>query len=256
MNEYRDTIKNGKGAACDQAVRALGYLKAAESTGVHPKEWMLDRIPVLPPKFRPVSEMKDSNVPLVDDANYLYKVLIDSNNGLKQLRPITRSPQPEEYGLYSAYKQVAGLAEPTHPKLVQRQVHGLLKHVFGVGSSKFSMVQRNLLGATVDSVGRGVIAPNPDLDMDSIGIPEDMAWDAYRQHIVHRLSKRGVPWAHAAKAVEERKPLAREVLIEEMERRPVLMTRDPMLHKWSIQAFKPKLVSGDSVQVTRSHCGY
>ncbi len=121
MNNYRAKIQNGRAGERDQAVRALGYLKACEQTGLTPKDWMLSSIPILPPKFRPVSEMQ-GNVPLVDDANYLYKLMIDTNNGLKDLRKITRKTHGEEYGLYDAYKQVTGLADPTHPKLVQRQV--------------------------------------------------------------------------------------------------------------------------------------
>ncbi len=232
MNNYRAKIKNGKAGERDQAVRALGYLKACDQTGIHPKEWMLSSIPILPPKFRPVSEMKDSNIPLVDDANYLYKLMIDTNNGLKDLRKITKKTQAEEYGLYDAYKQVTGLADPTHPKLVQRQVKGLLRHVFGVGSSKFGMVQRSLLGVPTDMVARGVVVPDPDLDMDAVGVPEDKAWEIYRPHIIHRLTKRGVPWALASQMVEERKDIVRETLLKEMDERPVIMDRAPVLHKW------------------------
>jgi len=247
MNGYRARMRNGRATERDHAVRALAYLKGCEATGIHPREWMLSSIPILPPKFRPVAEMRDSNVPLIDDANYLYKLMIDTNNGIKELRNITKNTTREEYGLYDAYKQVTGLAEPTHPKLVQRQVRGLLKHVFGVGSSKFSMVQRNLLGTPTDMVGRAVIVPNPDLDMDSVGIPEEKAWEAYRPHLVHRLTKRGVPWSQAAKYIESRSPIAKEALLQEMEERPVIVDRAPILHKWGIMAFKPRLVAGDSV---------
>jgi DNA-directed RNA polymerase beta subunit len=249
VNGYRAKIQSGTMAQRDHAVRALGYLKACESTGIHPRDWMLSRLPVLPPKFRPVSEMKDSNVPLVDDANYLYKILIDTNNALRDLRTITPNTKHEEHGLYEAYKQVTGLAEPVHPKLVQRQVRGLLKHVFGVGSSKYSMVQRNLLGTPTDLVGRAVIVPNPDLDMDSVGLPEEKAWTVYRPHLVHRMTKRGIPWSQAARWIEGRHPLAREALLQEMSERPVLIDRAPVLHKWGILAVKPQLMTGDAIHL-------
>lgn len=249
MNGYRAQMEQGPAARRDHAVRALGYLKGCETTGLHPRDWMLSAIPVLPPKFRPVSEMKDSNVPLVDDANYLYKLMLDTNNALKELRGITRNTSKEEYGLYDAYKQVTGLADPTHPKLVQREVRGLLKHVFGVGSSKFSMVQRNLLGMPTDMVGRAVTVPNPDLAMDEVGLPEDKAWTVYRPYLVHRLTKRGIPWAQAARYIENRDPIAKEALLEEMDERPVIVDRAPVLHKWGILAFRPKLMAGDSIHI-------
>ncbi|HBT76568.1 MAG TPA: hypothetical protein DEB39_06495, partial [Planctomycetaceae bacterium] len=249
MNGYRARIENGNAMQRDHAIRALGYLKGCETTGLHPGDWMLSAIPILPPKFRPVSEMKDSNVPLVDDANYLYKLMIDTNNALKDLRKITKNTAKEEYGLYDAYKQVTGLADPTHPKLVQREVRGLLKHVFGVGSSKFSMVQRNLLGTPTDMVGRAVTVPNPDLGLDEVGLPEDKAWSVYRPHLVHRLTKRGIPWAQAAQYIEDRNSVAREALLAEMEERPVIVDRAPVLHKWGILAFKPKLMAGDALHI-------
>jgi DNA-directed RNA polymerase beta' subunit len=212
---------------------------------------MLSHIPILPPKFRPAAEMKDSNVPLIDDANYLYKLMIDTNNALKELRSITKNTKAEEYGLYEAYKQVTGLADPTHPKLVQRQVRGLLRGVFGVGSSKFSLVQRSLLGTPVDTVGRGTVISDSNLDMDSIGIPENMAWAEYRPYVMHRLTRRGIPWAQAAAMIEEKKEIAREALLAEMDERPVIMDRAPVLHKWSMMSFKPRLVAGDSIRVNQ-----
>ena len=251
LTRHREIIQHGKKTERDMSIRALGYLKACEQTGVHPQDWMLTHIPILPPKFRPASEMKDSDVPLIDDANYLYKLMIDTNNALKALRTITKNTKPEEYGLYEAYKQVTGLADPTHPKLVQRQVRGLLRGVFGVGSSKFSTAQRSLLGTTVDTVGRGVITSDSNLDMDSIGIPEERSWDVYRPYVMHRLTKRGIPWAHAAAMIEEKKDIAREALIAEMEERPVIIDRAPVLHKWSMFAVKPRLVAGDAVRMNQ-----
>jgi hypothetical protein len=251
MIRHRDIIKHGKTSERDASIRALGYLKSCEHTGIHPREWMLSSIPVLPPKFRPATAMKDTDVPLIDDANYLYKLMIDTNNALKELRSITKNTKAEEYGLYEAYKQVTGLADPTHPKLVQRQVRGLLRGVFGVGSSKFSLVQRSLLGTTVDSVGRGMVIGDPDLNMDTVGLPEEKAWDVYRPYIMHRLTNRGIPWAHAAAMIEEHKDIAREALLAEMEERPIIMDRAPVLHKWSMMAFKPRLIAGDTIRVNQ-----
>jgi hypothetical protein len=249
INQSRERIRSGNLQTRDQAIKALGYLKASKTTGIHPGDWMMNNIPVIPPKFRPVSEMADTKIPLVDDANYLYKVLIDTNNELKEYKKHVSDTKKEEYGLYESYKQVAGLAEPTNPKLVQKQVRGLLKHVFGIGSSKFSMVQRSLLGVPVDNVARGTILPDSRIDMDSVGLPEDKAWEIYRPHVMHSLSKRGFSWALAADAIEQRKPVAKDVLLEQMEARPVLADRAPVLHKWGVLALKPQLVQGDAIMM-------
>jgi DNA-directed RNA polymerase subunit beta' len=44
--------------------------------------------------------------------------------------------------------------------------------------------------------------------------------------------------------------LARDVLREEMDNRPVFINRAPVLHKFGIMAFRPKLVKGDVLQVS------
>ena len=81
----RAEIAGGKKSARDMAIRKLGYLKAAQATGVHPKDWVVSSIPVLPPAFRPVSVMKGSGGQLVADPNYLYKEVFDANETLSQL---------------------------------------------------------------------------------------------------------------------------------------------------------------------------
>jgi len=111
-------------------------------------------------------------------------------------------------------------------------------------------MQRKLLTTTVDNVGRAVITPNPDLDMDTVGLPEDRAYDVYARYVVRRLRRAGVPALEALRQVKERTPLAHKALLEEMQVRPVLINRAPVLHKFGILAFKPVLVKGSTLQVS------
>jgi DNA-directed RNA polymerase subunit beta' len=48
--------------------------------------------------------------------------------------------------------------------------------------------------------------------------------------------------------IEERTPLARSMLLDEIAQRPVFINRAPVLHRFGIMAFRPKLVGGDVVQ--------
>jgi len=107
-------------------------------------------VPVIPPKFRPVSEMAGSKTALVADVNYLYKQFIDHNDSVKELEQQIGDAGEENLQAYNYFKQITGLMDPSHPKLPQKRVSGLLKHVFGDGSSKYGMVQRSLLGGGVD----------------------------------------------------------------------------------------------------------
>jgi DNA-directed RNA polymerase subunit beta' len=111
-------------------------------------------------------------------------------------------------------------------------------------------VQFKLLGTTTNLVGRGVVAPDPNLDMDSIGIPEDQAWEVYKPFIVRELVRRGMPRLAVLKAVEDKAPAAKDALLQEMDRRPVLVNRYPILHKYGLMAFWPKLVKGSTIKVS------
>ena len=102
----------------------------------------------------------------------------------------------------------------------------------------------------MDLVGRAAITPDPDLDMDRIGLPENRAWKVYDQFIIRRLRRRGLPLGEAAKQVKERSALARQEMLAEMEHRPVIMTRAPVLHRFGIMAFFPKLTKDDTVHIS------
>jgi DNA-directed RNA polymerase subunit beta' len=154
----------------------------------------------------------------------------------------------ERLALYRAFKGVTGLGDPVQPKNQERQVKGVLKAVFG-SSPKFGIVQRKLLGSTVDLVGRAVITPNPDLDMDQVGIPETKAWEIYRPFVVRRLARQGVPAVVAAQLARDQAPAARKALLAEMDARPVIVTRAPVLHRYGVMAFFPRLVKGETLQV-------
>ena len=247
----RTQYKSGKASARDAAVRKWGYLKSAKKMDLHPREWVLDKAPVLPPAFRPVSVMGESGVPLVSDANYLYKELLDAKNNYAEMKKHVGEDDlgHERLAVYHAFKAVTGLGEPVHPKLQEKGVKGVLKSIFG-SSPKFGTVQRKLISSTVDSVGRAVITPNPDYDMDTVGLPEKQAFDVYRKSVVRRLKRKGMSIRDALHHVTEKTDLARDILVEEMEARPVFINRAPVLHRFGIMAFKPKLVKGDVLQVS------
>src|SRR5690606_3912903 len=246
----REHIKSGRRTYRDAAVRRLKYLKAAKQLKVHPSEWMLDSVPVLPPKFRPIAVMSQNKLPLISDANYLYKELISANDILRDIKKEVDDVGDERMAVYSSLKAVVGLGDPIHPKLREKNVKGILKSIFGTGGPKTGTVQRRLISSTVDLVGRAVITPDPALNMDEVALPENRAWNVYRNFVIRRLRRRGMPLLEAARQVEDRTPLAREELVREMEHRPVIINRAPVLHKFGIMAFWPKLTKDETLKVS------
>ena len=245
----RQEIAKRRGAGRDAAVRRLGYLLSAQRVGVHPGDWMLSRVPVLPPVFRPISQLSGSKVPIVNDANYLYRELWEADQNLRQLQTDLDDVGEEQLAVYNALKAVTGLGDPLSQKLREKRVRGLLGHVLG-RNPKVGAIQRRLLSSTVDLVGRGVIAPDPDLDMDSIGLPEDQAWDIYANFVARRLVRRGMPLSVALRNVRERSQIAKQEMLAEMGERPVIVSRAPVLHRYGIMAFWPKLTKSHAVKMS------
>jgi DNA-directed RNA polymerase subunit beta' len=249
LAQARADVQSGRASVRDAAVRKLGYLAGAERQGVHPSEWMLSRVPVLPPVFRPVSVMQGTGGQLVSDSNYLYKEVFDANAALKALSSQTDDVGEERLTLYKAMKGVTGLGDPVQPKNQERKVKGYLQEIFG-SSPKFSVVSQKLLGTPMDLVGRATITPNPDLDMDQVGLPEAKAWDVYAPFVVRRLVRKGVPRVQALEYVQQRHDLAKKALLDEVGERPVIINRAPVLHRYGMMAFYPRLTKGDTLQMS------
>jgi biotin carboxyl carrier protein len=254
MAKAKAAIDSGRKSDRDMAIRRYGYLKACKQNKQHPKDWMLDRAPVLPPMFRAVSKMQGSDRPMVADANYLYKELFDANEALTTMRAQVDDVSDERLAVYKALRAAVGLGDPIQPKSREQGVKGLLKEIFGSGP-KWGMVQRKLLGATVDLVGGATITPNPNLDMDQVGLPVDKAWAIYKPFIVRSLVRRGMPKLQARREVEDRTPSALKALQHEMTQRPVMVTRAPALHRYNMLAFWPQLTRHNTLEVPPVVCG-
>jgi DNA-directed RNA polymerase subunit beta' len=112
------------------------------------------------------------------------------------------------------------------------------------------MFQSRVVSKNVSGVGRGVVTPDPNLDMDSIGIPEDTAWNLYKDFVVRRLVRKGYPTTRAVELIDKREPVATEMLQAEMANRPVLVDRAPTWHKFNLLAFYPHVSEGSTIRVS------
>lgn len=249
IQQARADVASGKKTLRDNAVRKLQYLKSAQMKGIHPKDWMMNAVPVLPPMFRPISIMQQTGGRFITDANYLYKELFDANNALKNVSGISEDVGDERLNLYNAFKGVTGLGDPIRQKNQDKKIKGFLQHVFGT-SPKFGTVQQKLIGTTVDLVGRAVVVPNPDLNMDEVGLPEARAWEIYTPFITRRLVKRGVPRVQALEYINNKHDVAKKAMLEEINERPIIVTRAPTLHRYGLMAFWPKLTKGETLQIS------
>ena len=248
IERARAEIQNRRGSQRDNAVKVLGYLKAAKKMGKKPEDWMISRIPVLPPMFRPVAKMGD--VALVPDMNELYKELIEMKQNYEDLaKELPASALADErLAVYGAVKAAYGLGDPITTEGQAKNLKGAIRQVIGT-IPKFGMYQSKVISKTQDNVGRSVTIPDKNLDMDQIGIPEDMAWEMYKPHVERKLIQRGYSPLDARKMIDDKNATARHLLEDAMEERPVLMDRAPTWHKFNILAFHPHIVKGRSIHV-------
>ena len=248
IERARADIKSRRGSQRDNAIKVLGYLKAAKEMGKKPEEWMITKVPVLPPMFRPVARMGD--VALIPDMNELYKDLIEMKGNYEALsKELPASALADErLAVYGAVKAAYGLGDPITAEGQAKNLKGAIRQVIGT-IPKFGMYQSKVISKTQDAVGRSVTIPDKNLDMDQIGIPEEMAWEMYKPHVERKLIQRGYSPLTAKQMIDEKNATARHILDDAMEERPVLMDRAPTWHKFNIMAFKPHIVRGRSIHV-------
>jgi hypothetical protein len=112
-----------------------------------------------------------------------------------------------------------------------------------------SYVQRTLLAKPMDTVGRGVIGVDPDLGLDEVGVPKEMAWRMYAPYIQSKLVQGGMSPGDAVKAIRDRTDFAYHALQQVAKRRPVIYSRAPSWHKFNVIAGHPRIIDGDTIMI-------
>jgi len=244
-------LKTSKGADLDNVVKQIKYLRALKDEKLKPQDaYILTKVPVIPPVFRPVlPDIHNPSEVSIGDANKLYGHLMDANHVLKTTA--MPSDLPKHRGMvFNAVGAVFGTHTAMDEKLQKQEVKGYLQNIAGVGTPKGGFFQRKLMRRTQDVSGRGTAVPDPNLGMDEVGIPEQMLWQMFDKLVVARLVRQGYGALAAREMVDKKAPVAREALLAESKSRPVIINRAPTLHRWSIIAAYPKLVTGKTIRVS------
>lgn len=239
----------------DKAHKKLKYLENLKRNGLTPeKAYMMRYLPVLPPKFRPLTADVEGNI-IRDGLNDLYKGVGLINKQLAELKSKLPDDQLVELRKdnYDALRAYTGLG--THPQL---QYKGIISIIAGKtpkgtkleGQPKQGYFQRNLIGARQDMSMYSTITPDPSLGLDEVGIPKALAMKTYEPFVVRKLTQlANVTPLKAKEMIKKDDPMAISALEQVMAERPVLIKRDPVLHRYGLMAFKPKIVSGKTIKI-------
>ena len=251
--ELMARVKVKRGADLDDAVKQLKYVRSLKEAG-HTKAgdaYTLSHIPVVPPVMRPILPSNRGNELQIADINYFYR---DVGLESEALRNITETGLPEATStarnkLYDAASALFGLQPPVSPQLRGREAKGFIEQIAGSGSPKGGFFHKKILKRQQDLSGRATATPDNTLNIDQIGIPEDMLWTTYNKFIMRGLVGQGHKPTLAAEMIEERHPLARTIFDMELTKRPVFVNRAPSLHKHNFVAAYPVPVSGKSLRI-------
>lgn len=249
LKDLMEKLPKLKAAPLDRAYRRVRYLQALKKTGIKPVDaYTMSHLPVLPPTMRPLMVNPDGTQ-TVDDLNLLYQ-----NVGI--LNESLRKNVAEGIGKETQQKQVADLYESVKALRVggmdiqqksskARHYRGLMELMEGTKGSYF---QSSVVYRRQDLSGRSTIITAPELGLDEAGIPLPIAFEMYKPFVVKELVAKHNYLPHEAKKmVDDKHSFATEVLHRVVADRPVLLKRDPSLHKFSILAFTPRITEGKAI---------
>jgi len=116
--------------------------------------------------------------------------------------------------------------------------------------------RRNLLGKRVDYSGRSVIVVGPELKLNQVGLPKEIALEMYRPFVLKELMDTGLAAniKSAKNLIDHRVNEVYDILERVTKDTYVLLNRAPTLHKLSIQAFKPVLTDGLAIRLHPCVC--
>jgi hypothetical protein len=247
--EAKELLASRKKTARPRAIALLNMAEGMKRTGVKPSDFLISKVPVIPPKFRPFLVQGDRVS--IGDANELYRDLMHARDAHKELAELLGTENAAEAGLrvQDAVSAVFGFGEAVNPKTKKREVKGFLHKIVGDGP-KFGWVNSKMLAKPVDNSARGVIIPDPDLTLNQVGLPKDMLWDLYGAYVQGRMVRAGYPVAAALQKIKDRSQEAYKFLEMEMKERPVVYARAPSWHKFNVIGGNPVAVEGDAIRIS------
>ena len=240
-------------------------------------EWMICSVfPIPPPSVRP-SVKQDDSQRMDDDLTHKLCDIIKCNNTLKQ--KIENKSRMEVINDWSKVLQyhIATLVDNELPGVAQ-SVHRSgrpLKAIRQRLKGKDGRIRNNLMGKRVDFSGRSVITPDPNIELDELGVPLAIASNLTYPEIINdynrdkmvELLNNGVNQYPGIKmiiqngikkTITERNILDIELNNGDIVHRHlmdgdyVLFNRQPSLHRMSMMGHRVKVMKGNTFRLNVS----
>ena len=257
----------------DETIEILGFSK----NWCRP-EWMICSVlPVPPPAVRP-SVKQDNNQRMDDDLTHKLIDIIKNNKTLKQ--KISNNANDgiiDEWTLVVQY-HVATYIDNEIPGIspAQQRSGRPLKSIRQRLKSKEGRVRGNLMGKRVDFSARSVITPDPNINIDELGVPFKIAMNLTFPEVVNKFNKKKLlaytkngpdiyPGAKSIKKIDGNSYILKHVDLSTIELENgdivnrhlidgdiVLFNRQPTLHRMSMMAHRVKVMKHSTFRLNVS----
>ncbi|MEN8252976.1 MAG: DNA-directed RNA polymerase subunit beta' [Patescibacteria group bacterium] len=257
--KLRNEMIESKGAKRIKATKRLRVVEGLRKAEIDPSWMFVNVLPVIPPDLRPMVQLSGGRF-ATSDLNDLYRRVINRNNRLKHLINLGAPEiilRNEKRMLQEAVDSLIDSSQARQSR--RRSNRRPLKSLSEMLRGKQGRFRQNLLGKRVDYSGRSVIVVGPNLKLDQVGLPKDMALEMFRPYVLRELIVQGVaPNVKSAKHSLERKdPEVYDMLEKVTKDHPVIINRAPTLHKLGMQSFYPQLIEGEAIRLHPCVCaGY
>ena len=226
------------------SVKGLPYKDKDEKSLLH--------VPVLPLRYRDGHEGQEDP--------FGYGEIVYACDEYLKIKDKNASEDEKKESLKRALRKIKTAVETTFTALFARF------------AGKHGFVRRDGLGRRVDRSCRLVITPGPDLAFDEVGVPPAVLWELLAdqvkdkwvlvegrpQSVDKRATARGVTaagfgWRSPKESAEKKLAEKAKILDAYLKEHPcwMLMNRQPSLHKYSMQAFKMRVLKPEDGEVFR-----
>jgi len=246
------TINETKSKVAEErSIKRLKLIDSFIETGNKPEWMILTVVPVIPPELRPLVPL-DGGRFATSDLNDLYRRVINRNNRLKRLIDLKAPNIIVRNEKRMLQESVDALFDNgRRGRVITGTGKRPLKSLAEMLKGKQGRFRQNLLGKRVDYSGRSVIVVGPDLKLHECGLPKKMALELFKPFLYARLNKLGLASTikQAKKIVDKERNEVWDALELIVREHPVILNRAPTLHRLGIQAFEPKLIEGNAIEL-------
>ena len=204
-----------------------------------PELMITDVIPVFPAGLRMIVPLGDGRF-ITSNINDLYRRILNKNNRFQKLVQLDAA----KIISYDEKRQLQEVVDELFDnRRARRRATGPgnrpLKSLSDILIGKYGIFHQNLISKRVDYSGRGVIVPDPDLEMHQCGLPKQLAIKLFEPFILKKLLDCGY-----AVTVKRAKYLARQpdadspawkVLADVIDQHPILLMSQSNSHRPGLQ---------------------